>query len=88
MSSLWKKAASIFGILGQQAFPRCATALVTSQSAGWVSSTSMFGILLDDEFEALGAALRAGMAERALGHDDLALAADRVDERLGHRRRP
>ena len=42
-------------------------------------------ILLDDGVEALGAALRAGVAERALGHDDLALAADRVDECLRDR---
>ena len=46
----------------------------------------MFGILLDDRVEALGPALRAGMAERALGHDDLALAAHLGDQRLGDRR--
>ena len=33
--------------------------------------------------EALGAPLRAGMAERALRHDHLALAVDRIDEGLG-----
>ncbi|MHC2371955.1 hypothetical protein ACVIQT_006603 [Bradyrhizobium diazoefficiens] len=43
------------------------------------------GKLLDDVVEALGAALRAGMAERALRHDDLALAAHGVAERLRHR---
>ncbi len=43
------------------------------------------GILLDHRVEALGAALRAGMAERALGHDHLALAAELGDQRLGHR---
>ena len=45
----------------------------------------MFGNCLTTVFEALGAALCAGMAERALRHDDLALAADGVAERLRHR---
>jgi hypothetical protein len=44
------------------------------------------GIFLHHRFEAAGAALRAGMAERALRHDDVALAADGVDQSLRHRR--
>ena len=72
-------------VFGEQVSQMRAT-LVTSQSAGWVSSTSMSGYCLTTDVEALGAALRAGVAERALGHDDRALAADGVDQRLGHRR--
>jgi hypothetical protein len=48
-----------------------------------VSSTSTFGIALHDGIEAARTPLRAGMAERALGHDDRALAADRLHQRLG-----
>ena len=84
MSSLWKNAASIFGYLVSSVSQMRAT-LVTSQSAGWVSSTWIFGIFLHHRLEAARAALRAGMAERALRHDHRALAADRVDQRLGDR---
>ena len=42
MSSLWKKAASIFGYLVSSVSQMRAT-LDTSQSAGCVSSTSIFG---------------------------------------------
>ena len=41
-------------------------------------------MLSDHGFEAARAALRTGMAERALRHDDCTNATDRVDERLGH----
>ena len=82
MSSLWKKAASIFGYLVSSVSQMRAT-LVTSQSAGSSSSTLIFGILRHDSMEALRAPLSAGVAERALGHDDRALAVDSVDQRLG-----
>ena len=82
MSSLWKNAASIFGYLVSSVSQMRAT-LVTSQSAGSSSRTWIFGILGDDRVEALGASLRAGVAERPLGHDDRAFAVDGVDQRLG-----
>src|ERR1700730_13407340 len=45
MSSLWKKAASICGYLVRSVSQMRAT-LETSQSAGWVSRTSMPGLFL------------------------------------------
>ena len=41
-------------------------------------------MLSDHGFEAARAALRTGMAERSLRHDDRTNASDRVGERLGH----
>ena len=38
----------------------------------------------DDGLEAARTALRTGMAERSLRHDDRASSTDRVNERLGH----
>ena len=51
-------------VLGQVGLPQAAPSSKTSQSAGWVSSTSMFGILLHDRVEApwRGPARRYGRA--------------------------
>ncbi len=60
--------------------------LATSQSAGVEFEHLDVGEFLDDGLEAARAALRAGVAESALGHHHVALAADGVHQRLSHRR--
>ena len=81
MSSLWKNAASIFGNVLRYRSHSCAVFCdVPIRRIGRQDLDT--GKLVDDRLEAFGASLRAGMSERALRHDDRALAADGVHERL------
>ena len=82
MSSLWKKAASIFGYL-VSSDSQMRAVLVTSQSAGLLVEHLNLRELRDDRMEALGSPLRTGMTERALGHHDGAFPVNGVDQRLG-----
>ena len=84
MSSLWKNAASILGYLVSSVFPD-ARDLGDVPIAGLLVEHLDLREFRHDRLEAARAALRAGMAERALRHHDRAFAVDRVDERLGDR---
>ena len=72
------------GMLGQQGFPD--TGDLGHIPIGRLLVKDLHvGEFLDHRLEALGAALRTGMTERSLRHDDLTLAAQLVDKGLGHR---
>ena len=83
MSSLWKNAASIFGNVLRYA-PRVAPLRdVPIRRIGRQDRDTREPV--DDRLESARTPLRTGVSERALRHDNRALAADRVHERLGDR---
>ena len=70
------------GILDQIILPQLGD-LVHIPVGGIFGQQLDIGIFRKRLVEACGAALRAGVAERALGHDHVALAADALEQRVG-----